>query len=1053
MLDSDESDDEPLSVLAAKKLNPATILNEGECEEDTKIGLIKNIALKTKLNRNSSATPIVVQRPLDVWLYLKDFNTTGPFSCLLCPDWFINRPKVILHYVLNHKKDFCGICRYFVPDRQSWIEHEKFHVPWPCSQCVSSFQSEDLLRDHLRSEHNLVHCRLCHFRVSADTNYDAHLLQKHNVTNGSSVYGTLWELDPDDAIFSCVLCSKTENLLTAFFSHYMGYHHFTLKCLASLVSGKDPPFTVKGVDISSQFLDSELSGQTRFGYVDLEAPMPQQNDEVEDTQIQLSDLVPEIKTEAHSDDEDIKVLEEASKGENQSESLNESQNEESIDYRGEIDFDITLTEILLLDNAYFDYISKVYKNIDEGVVPDFSSVDYGCKSDFTDLECKLCKVIFEDAPTFTVHMTKMHSVKTEQLYSCRVCLASFDTNYALIAHTLQELGDFEDLWICQFCDKEFNNRELTRQHLTDHWDQLEFENCFSPHLGFKCRLCPMLFWNEQDRELHQINSHFEKYKESFYKCEDCSLIFGDKVWFVYHYIQKHINEQTRATYLLKCCLCCLVISNIEDMRNHFEEYHPEAKKLYCSLDTCVYRPLSQKKSLKVHVKTVHSTNRDQKPKVFSCHVCQRRFPNSRSCNTHITAAHGTAGKFKCKLCKDLLQTADERKLHYLLRHPGRHPFECSECGKSFQYKSSLYMHKQDHQPNKQSYTCDYCGKIFAKKDSFREHVQIHEGPRHACSYCPMRFVQRSNMLRHERRHTGERPYTCPHCPKTFADKGACTSHSRTHSKDRSYVCLYCGQTFLQKSKLTYHIRRHTGENLETCTVCSKLFTSACSLREHMKTHAAKNTKVKCLVCDKKYHDERYMLRHMRTIHGNRQLTCPLCPKLVSSMAALRYHVLTHSSLNTFKCKCCKKSYMVRRTIVKHLRKRHGLNAAEVNIKEYYSKLEPRECNLKIDETTMTRIFGPPKKDSPNVVGDFVTFTKRLKLAENLDQNTDDTEEADQMSEDDKEPEKETETPKEKPHFTQVVCKEEVVDPEYDLEPTDFVSVKIEPVEEEPQENN
>lgn len=111
MLDSDESDDEPLSVLVAKKLDPENVINERKFEEDSKTKLLKKLAITIKLNRSTSAVPSVVQRPMDVWLYLKDFNTTGPFSCLLCPDWFINRPKVIIHYVLNHKKDFCGICR------------------------------------------------------------------------------------------------------------------------------------------------------------------------------------------------------------------------------------------------------------------------------------------------------------------------------------------------------------------------------------------------------------------------------------------------------------------------------------------------------------------------------------------------------------------------------------------------------------------------------------------------------------------------------------------------------------------------------------------------------------------------------------------------------------------------------------------------------------------------------------------------------------------------------------------------------------------------------
>lgn len=118
---SDESDDEPLSNLAAKKKTgeyeyepPSSSDEEPKKKKKKKEPPAKKLGVTIKLNRklNSLVGPAVIERPTDVWLYLKDLNPTGPYSCLLCTDWFINRSKMILHYALNHKKDFCGICRY-----------------------------------------------------------------------------------------------------------------------------------------------------------------------------------------------------------------------------------------------------------------------------------------------------------------------------------------------------------------------------------------------------------------------------------------------------------------------------------------------------------------------------------------------------------------------------------------------------------------------------------------------------------------------------------------------------------------------------------------------------------------------------------------------------------------------------------------------------------------------------------------------------------------------------------------------------------------------------
>lgn len=124
-MSSDESDNEPLSVLAAaKKLNPENFerLNETTIEvvvpskkKKKKYQLDENVSLTIKLRHPEEVRgPKVVERPTDVWMYIKDLNPTGPYSCLLCSEWFINRSKIIIHYVLNHKKDFCGICRQVV---------------------------------------------------------------------------------------------------------------------------------------------------------------------------------------------------------------------------------------------------------------------------------------------------------------------------------------------------------------------------------------------------------------------------------------------------------------------------------------------------------------------------------------------------------------------------------------------------------------------------------------------------------------------------------------------------------------------------------------------------------------------------------------------------------------------------------------------------------------------------------------------------------------------------------------------------------------------------
>lgn len=451
-----------------------------------------------------------------------------------------------IYWVFLHVFNF--IPRYFVPDRKAWLAHEKFHTPWPCSQCTENFEADSELRVHLSNVHNLVHCRLCHFRVLAHQ-YDSHLFQKHGITNVSNKNEeTLWDIEHAGCqTFYCLLCSKSDILSAEFFNHYMGIHHFTLKCFARVISGTDPPFSVSGVEVSQQFLES-LKEHRKYGYVDLDKSIEIESQEQNKQDIDLLNAT-EIKQENLSDGDGN------GNGETEKTSTNYKKEGEDLDtkefdrdenkvdtdeikrqldvikaYKGEEDFDVTLMEMIIPEQCYFDYINEVTADVNAKKMPENSYIDYqkAVIDVAKEIHCSLCDAKQNTLQDFAVHMQKVHYVKFVPVFCCRVCATTFDNQHELETHTTEELGEFEDLWLCQFCDKEFDNREATRRHLTDHWDVVEYDNCFSPHLGFKCRYCPTLFWNEDHRENHQIRAHFQKYKEQYYRCE-CSQLYSDKV--------------------------------------------------------------------------------------------------------------------------------------------------------------------------------------------------------------------------------------------------------------------------------------------------------------------------------------------------------------------------------------------------------------------------------------------------------------------------------------------------------------------------------------------
>ncbi|KAJ8731179.1 hypothetical protein PYW07_004343 [Mythimna separata] len=252
-----------------------------------------------------------------------------------------------------------------------------------------------------------------------------------------------------------------------------------------------------------------------------------------------------------------------------------------------------------------------------------------------------------------------------------------------------------------------------------------------------------------------------------------------------------------------------------------------------------------------------------------------------------------------------------------------------------------------------------------------------------------------------------------------------------------------------------HLRTSHTHARHPCPICDKTLTSPAGLRHHVMTHSNMKT------------IRRYMLRHLRTSHTHARHPCPICDKTLTSPAGLRHHVMTHSNMKTIRCKMCPKAYSVKRTMIKHFRRRHGFKGTEPNIKEFYTRLDPRECNLGLDETTMTSIFGPPPKKSTDeiLVADYVTVANIAPLQPQEEdkeesQTTEDTQSTQDTligkslsSQSQSEDEKEAEEPEDR----KIVIKIEAKDPSEPsnskvVEPTDFVSVKIEPMDEHAEES-
>lgn len=67
---------------------------------------------------------------------------------------------------------------------------------------------------------------------------------------------------------------------------------------------------------------------------------------------------------------------------------------------------------------------------------------------------------------------------------------------------------------------------------------------------------------------------------------------------------------------------------------------------------------------------------------------------------------------------------------------------------------------------------------------------------------------------------------------------------------------------------------------------------------------------------------------------------------------------------SFQCCVCGKRYNGKKSVNRHLQKRHGVLLTDDAYSSSFHQLDPRQCSLGLDEDTLLRIFGPEKNVKP-----------------------------------------------------------------------------------------
>ncbi|XP_076470064.1 zinc finger protein 423-like [Babylonia areolata] len=406
------------------------------------------------------------------------------------------------------------------------------------------------------------------------------------------------------------------------------------------------------------------------------------------------------------------------------------------------------------------------------------------------LVCPYClSDSFDSLEVLELHMQSVHSVKSNEIYTCNYCNAPYPNLYSLHDHMNVVHRNHPGIGIkypCSLCNNQFPSIEALAKHKSLSHSYPDSNDGGGAHSSSSssgidsafCGQCTLTFPTARQLEDHMVSVHGAAVEKKPGRTR------GRKP------ANKGNKENKQTKTKLRQAASSTAASSVTDstpatsaaaaasFARALPPPPPATDSITCDECNATFHELANFQAhMKLHL--------DAALAKFTCKKCGQQLGSQEQLEAHLSLHYlCLATEYGCTSCMKLFSKPDELQKHLMDIH-AHHLYRCALCKEIFDSKVNIQVHFAIKHSNEcKLFKCTQCPNIFRSEMEWQVHVRVnhlHLAKPYRCLFCAESFTSEMELQCHLTTHS--KPFRCPMCEQAFHIEYLLDQHLQTEHAD------------------------------------------------------------------------------------------------------------------------------------------------------------------------------------------------------------------------------------------------------------------------------